>query len=879
MPLSIGEKLGPYEVVATIGAGGMGEVYRARDTRLGRDVAIKVSAERFSERFEHEAQLIASLNHQNICSLFDVGPNFLVMELIEGPTLAERISDGAIPLEESLRIALQIADALGAAHESGIVHRDLKPGNIKIKPDGTVKVLDFGLAKTGGTRAASAEHSPTISMAATQAGMIVGTAAYMSPEQARGKPVDKRADIWAFGAVLYEMLTGRQLFRGEDISETLASVIMKEPDLEPVPPRVRRVLRRCLEKDPAKRLRDISGVALLLEQEPPPAAITGRRSGRSWLWPAVAGCAAVIAAIMGAGWYLARPAEAALKPLVRLNVDLGPNVALSSSALSGANVMLSPDGHRLAYISQGRLFTWSLDQPTAIELSGTDGAYGAFFSPDGQWLAFFAGGLLKKVSVVGGAAVNLCDAPAGRGGAWGEDGNIIASLSGSGFLSRIPASGGTPTPVTELAQGEAVHRWPQVLQGANAVMFTANSSTTGFDDASIKVRSLTDGSTKVVLQGGTYGRVVGTRKGHTYLTYVNRNTLFAARFDLDRMGMAGSPVPVLEGVGALPTGTVEMDVSAEGTLVYRGLAGGAGLLTLQWMDAAGALQPLITKPGLYGRPSVSPDGKRVAVEFAQSSGFDIWVYDPQRDNMSRLTFGGGANLAPIWSPDGRYIVYQDHGGMSWVRSDGSAPQPLLRSKNLEFPWSFTSDGSRLGYLELGKGGYDLWTVSLEGDAVSGIRAGKPAVFLNSDFDERYPSFSPDGKWLAYASNESGTFEVYVRPFPNTGGKWQVSSAGGAYPMWSRSERKLFFETLDAHIMSVSYSFTNDSFVADKPRPWSPKALVNLVNSSKNLDLAPDGKRVAALMPVETAEDLGAQNHVTFLLNFLDELERRVPGGK
>ena len=875
MSLTPGEKLGPYEVIVQIGAGGMGEVYRARDTRLGRDVAVKVSAERFNERFEREARLVASLNHRNICSLFDVGPNFLVMELVEGPTLAERISEGAIPLEESLHIAAQIADALEAAHESGIVHRDLKPGNIKIKPDGTVKVLDFGLAKVGGTYATSSDQSPTISMAATQAGMILGTAAYMSPEQARGRAVDKRADIWAFGAVLYEMVTGRQLFRGEDLSETLASVIMKEPDLEPVPPKVRRVLRRCLEKDPTKRLRDISGVALLLEQEAPAPSTAGKTPGRQWLWPAVAAGVTVVAAVLGAGWYRARPAESALKPLVRLNVDLGPNVSLTSSVTGGARIILSPDGQRLAYISQARLFSLRLDQPGATELAGTEGAYGAFFSPDGRWLAFFAGGKLKKVSVDGGAAVILCDASAGRGGAWGPDGNIIASLSGIGPLSRIPDAGGTPTAVTEVTQGETVHRWPQILPGGGAVMFTANSATTGFDTASIKILSLADGETKVVKQGGTYGRIVGTRTGRTYLTYVNQNTLFGAPFDLDTLEVTGSAVPVLEGIGSLPSGTVEMDVSADGTLIYRGLAAG-GLLTLQWMDKAGTLQPLVAKPGMYGRPSVSPDGKQIAMEIGGPSGSDIWVYDPRRDNMSRLTFGGGSNVSPLWSPDGRYIVYQDTGGMSWVRADGSAPQPLVRSNSLPFPWSFTSDGTRLGYLESGKGGYDLWTLPLEGDPVSGIRAGKPEVFLNSDFDERYASFSPDGRWLAYASNETGTSEVYVRPFPDKGGKWQVSNVGGAaYPMWSRTAPELFFETADANIMVAAYTVKNGAFVSDKPRQWSPTALVNLVNSSKNFDLAPDGKRIVALMPVETEDDSGARNHVTFLFNFLDELERRV----
>src|SRR5689334_15080966 len=406
MPLATGDKLGPYEILALIGKGGMGEVYRARDSRLSRDVAIKVSSSQFNERFEREAKLIASLNHLNICSLFDVGPNFLVMELVEGPTLAERIAEGAIPLEEALQLAAQIADALDAAHEKGIVHRDLKPGNVKIKPDGVVKVLDFGLAKAGGIPDAPSADSPTISMAATQAGVILGTAAYMSPEQARGKPVDKRADIWAFGAVLYEMITGRQLFRGEDLSETLASVIMKDPDLEPVPAQVRRVLKRCLQKDPQKRLRDISGVTLLLEDRQPESLpqAPARPARVPWI---VAGALALVAVGTGFAWYAARSPDQPLKPMIRLNADLGPGVSMATSSITGSNLILSPDGSRLAYISQSRLFTLRLDQSVATELPGTEGAYDAFFSPDGQSLAFFAGGRLKRVSVQGGAAVIL----------------------------------------------------------------------------------------------------------------------------------------------------------------------------------------------------------------------------------------------------------------------------------------------------------------------------------------------------------------------------------------------------------------------------------------------------------------------------------------
>jgi serine/threonine-protein kinase len=877
MSLSTGETLGPYEILARIGAGGMGEVYRARDTRLGREVAIKVSAEQFNERFEREAKAIASLNHHNICSLFDVGPNFLVMELVEGATLAERIAEGPIPVEEALHIAAQIAEALQAAHDSGIVHRDLKPSNIKIRPDGTVKVLDFGLAKMGsGTDSAAAARadSPTLSLAATQAGMILGTAAYMSPEQARGKPVDKRADIWAFGAVLYEMVTGRQLFRGEDVSEVLASVIMQEPDFDPIPTKVRQVLKRCLEKDPKKRLRDISGVALLLEHESAIVSTAHQPSPKTfWLWPASVLAALIIAAVMGFGWYRTRPAPPALKPLMRLNVDIGPKADFTSSALTGTNVMLSPDGDRLAYIAQSHLYVQRGDQAVPTEIVGTDGVYSAFFSPDGRWLGFFAGGKMKKVSVDGGAIVTLCDAAIARGGAWG-DGIIIASLASTGGIMRIPEGGGMPVALTQLQSGEATHRWPQIVPGGKAFVYTAHTGTSGFDTAVIKLFSFVDGKTKVIQEGGTFGRVVKTRSGNAYLLFLSRDTLFARPFDLDRMEATASAVPMLDGFGTSTTGSADFDVTNDGTAVYR-TASGTGL-TLQWVNAAGKVEPLITKPAIYGRPALSPQGDRVAIEVATSTSSDIWIYDPKRDNTSRLTFGNGTNVAPLWSPDGRYIVYQEVGGMAWIRSDGGAQQSLTKSKNLQFPWSFSPDGKHLAFMETGKGGYDLWILPIEGDVTSGIRAGKPEVFVNSEADERSPTFSPDGHWIAYHANEGGAFEVYVRAYPDTGRKWQVSDGGGTYPMWSKSAHELIFETLDAHIMSASYSVTNDSFVPEKPQVWSSKPIVNSINSVKNFDLAPDGKRIAALMPAETSQTAGTQSHVTFLLNFFDELERRVP---
>jgi serine/threonine-protein kinase len=448
--------LGRYEILAPIGAGGMGEVYRANDPQLHREVAIKVSAEQFSDRSEREARAVAALNHPNICHLYDVGPNYLVMELVDGPTLSERIKSGAIPLEESLNIARQIIDALEAAHEKGIIHRDLKPSNIKIKPDGTVKMLDFGLAKVAeeSAPAGSLESSPTLSLEqATRAGTIIGTAAYMSPEQARGKIVDKRADIWAFGVVLYEMLTGRRLFQGETNSDTLAAVLKEEPDCNRVPQKVQPLLRRCLERDPKRRLRDIGDAWPLLDEASHPLPTVKS----SVLWRVAAGVLALAFAIaVWAPWRGAtRPIE---QPLARLDLDLGPDVSLGSNP--GPAAILSPDGTRLVFVSQGsdgtrRLFTRRLDQPKAAQLAGTEGAYAPLFSPDGQSVGFFAGGKLKKTRIDGGEPVALCDAPAGRGASWGEDGSIIAALDSQVGLSQVKPETGKVFPLTELSLGKS----------------------------------------------------------------------------------------------------------------------------------------------------------------------------------------------------------------------------------------------------------------------------------------------------------------------------------------------------------------------------------------------------------------------------------------
>ena len=908
MPRTPGTRLGPYEIVAPLGAGGMGEVYRAKDTNLDREVAIKVLPAVVAEdrerlaRFEREAKVLASLNHPNIAQIYGLEANGdargLVMELVPGSTLSI-----PQPLEIALNYARQIAEALEAAHEKGITHRDLKPANIMITPEGVVKVLDFGLASVPSREGASdVANSPTVTMAATQAGVIMGTAAYMSPEQAAGKAVDRRADIWSFGVVLWEILTGTRLFAGETISHTLADVLRAPINFEKlpasVPPPVVELLKRCLDRDLKTRLQAIGEARIAVQKcltDPkggtvaPPALV--RAAGKlPWVAAALASAAA---ALFGFGYYSAtRPAD--LKPLVRLDVDLGSSVSLSSAR--GADAILSPDSTRLVFASQGKLFTRKLDQPKATELPGTAGAFAPFFSPDGQWIAYFDGSKLKKLSLESGEQAILCNAAGVGGGSWGPDGNIIAPLSSASALSRVPSTGGAPTPVTELAPGETHHDWPQVLPGGKAVLFTSYTSVNGFAGSTIEVVSLTDpkgkaGRRKVLQRGGFFGRYAAASHGAGHLAYMNSGTLFAVALDLDALEVRGAPVPVVEQVACNPTfGFAQLDLSgapsSSGTLLYRsGGVEGNGLVTIQWLDNAGRMQPLLAKPGAYQRPRLSPDGQRLALEIPTGTGPDVWIYNWPRDTMTRLTFDagvGGLAMSPVWSPDGRYIVFYGKGGIFWTLSNGAGkPQPLTQGKTPQFPWSFTPDTKRLAWIEAkAGGGFGLWTAPVEGDG-AGLRSGKPELFIEDAFDERYPMLSPDGRWLAYMSNESGTFQVYVRAFPDRGGKWQISSNGGTYPVWSHDGHELFFRSGDGRVMVAAYTVKGDSLAADQPKVWSEKRIAEQgMLGYASYDVARDGKRMAALMPVETPESQQAQSHVIFLLNFFDELRRKAPlGGK
>ena len=569
------------------------------------------------------------MNHPNICTLHDVGPNYLVMEYVEGAPLK-----GPLPLDLALKYAMQICEALDAAHKKNITHRDLKPANILVTKQG-IKLLDFGLAKV--ERGIKAEDE-TVTQALTGKGEILGTLVYMSPEQVNGEEAGPRSDIFSFGLVLYEMLTGRRAFDGKSQASVIAAILERPaPSVADVaPPALDRVLRKCLAKDPddrwqtARDLKDelewIAGASAEIS-----TVSTAVARHRLLPWIAAVGVLAVVAA--GTSWiaYRAtRPAD--LRPLVRLDLDLGADLSLGSAV--GTSTIISPDGTRLAYVSQQKLFTRRLDQPKAIQLAGAT-AISPFFSPDGRWLVFFDGGKLKKISVEGGSPIDLCEAGGPFGGSWGEDGNIIAALSNRGALSRVPSFGGAPTAVTQLTSGEVSHRWPQILPGGKAVLFTSSTAGTGFDGASIEVMSLADHRRKTLQRGGTFGRYLPTSNGAGHLVYISGGTLFAVLFDPDKLEVSGTPSPVLEEVAySTAFGSAQFDFSRNGTLVYRN-GKELGLVTVQWLDSAGETQPLLAKPGSYGRPRVSPDGQRLALEVQNGLTRDTWVYDWQRDNMTR----------------------------------------------------------------------------------------------------------------------------------------------------------------------------------------------------------------------------------------------------
>jgi serine/threonine-protein kinase len=824
MALQVGSRLGHYDVTALIGEGGMGQVYQATDTKLNRQVALKILPEAFAAdpdrlaRFQREAQVLASLNHPNIAQIHGLedseGTKALVLELVEGPTLADRIAQGPIPIDEALPIAKQIAEALEAAHEAGVIHRDLKPANIKLRPDGTVKVLDFGLAKALDTAPeGDPSLSPTLTAAATQMGVIMGTAAYMSPEQARGSVADHRADVWSFGVVLYEMLTGTRLFDGATVSDTLASVLKTEPDWHvlsgDIPASIKKLLRRCLNRDRKDRLQHIGDARVEIKEaltapateETAVAPVTQPAGWRQAL-PWVAGI--VLAVVSGlAVWTVTRQES---PRVVRFTVahDEGLHIAPEER-----DVVISPNGEYIAYLtgSSGfaaeRLHVLRLDQlGSEIIVSGGELNW-PFFSPDSESVGFFDGtvdsNVLKRVAVRGGPVSTITDQPGNLVSAsWGANDTIVFGAAGLGSgLWQVAAVGGEPQQLTtpDAAKGEIRHTWPEILPGGEAVLFTIMTA----EETQIAVLSLDTLEYEVVLFGAAFPQYSPT--GH--LLYGVQGTLWAVGFDVGSMETVGDPVPVQEGVLTKPLGGANFSVSADGSLVYvSGEVGRGPQRSLVWVDREGGEEPILAEPDDYLSVQLSPDGQRVVAEVGLLGG-DLVVYDLARDASSPFTVDSASDLYPIWTPDGERIVWTStrEGPLDifWKLADGTGQEDrLTTSENNQVPFSWSADGQTLVMNELHpETAIDIGVLSMDGD---------PTIqwLIEGDSNEGYADVSPDGRWMAYVTDESDRYEVWVTPFPNVeDGLWPVSRNGGFAPQWGPDSSELFFQTYDGTIMVVT----------------------------------------------------------------------------
>jgi Tol biopolymer transport system component/tRNA A-37 threonylcarbamoyl transferase component Bud32 len=891
MSPSPGTRLGHYEIVETIGKGGMGEVYRARDTRLPRDTAIKVSAERFSERFAREAHVIASLNHPNITTLYDVGPDYLVMELVEGPTLADRIRQGVLTLDEASAIARQIADALEYAHEKGVIHRDLKPGNVKIRPDGVVKVLDFGLAKSGLSNAASrSDESPTISAHQTEAGVVLGTAAYMAPEQAKGKEVDKRADIWAFGCVFYEMLTGTPPHQGDSSQETLASILRDAPDFDKVPVHARRLLKRCLEKDPQKRLRHIGDVMSLLDEPPSgpmaPAAAPATtpattESNRKWLWPAVATAVIVVVGVMlvvWSPWRAQTPAGQAIRfPVAETE---------SMKFFFGGAMAVSPDGRWMVFPAVGedgvaRYWVRSLETVEARALPGTETAFvPAAWSADSRYVIFspLSAAEIKRIDIQGGPPQTLSPM-VGRLNGLADNGKgaIIFGTSAAGQpVFRVASGGGAPVAITALREGEAAHRFPQFLPDGRHFLYlraSADPAKAGVFIGDIDRAPTEQSGDRILATNRQAYFAASADDGPGHLVFLRDTTLMAQPFDPARVELNGDAVPITEGVDSFAAQFYGLfSVSNNGTLVYRGGVGNT--LALTWFDQNGKLAGVLGEPGDYANPAVSPDQSRVAVARGLAGARDIWIVDIARGSSSRFTFDPANDDNPVWSPDSADVVFSSSRSgqprMYIKPSDGSGEERLLIDQP-GTPTSWSKDGRFLLFTSgTPKTLADLWALPdprrVAGDA-------KPFIVLQTPFQEQGAQFSPDGRWIAYVSNESSVMDVYVRAFsPDgttsaAGAKWLISRGGlnGAV-RWHPDGRRLFYSngsTFDLIAVDIEMS---KGFQAGTPRPLfrAPPPLLTV-----GWNLSPDGRRFIFV----TTPDGGKLTPFTVVLNWAAALRK------
>jgi eukaryotic-like serine/threonine-protein kinase len=890
MSLSAGTHLGPYEILSPLGAGGMGEVYRARDTRLERTVAIKILPAHFSsdpirkQRFEREAKAISGLNHPNICVLHDVGSqdgvDYLVMECVEGDTLAARLEKGALPVEQALKIGREIADALDKAHRGGVVHRDLKPGNIMLTPTGA-KLLDFGLAKPAAAMASLATLTVTSvkQSPATEQGTIVGTFQYMSPEQIEGKELDGRSDIFSLGAVLYEMLTGQRAFDGKSQLSVASAILEKEP--APIssvksmtPPALDHAIRRCLAKDPEERWQTARDLALELRWIGEPSSQAGvpgpelkRTNSRKWMLLAAFGAITAASLAVGSLYIRRAPAEA---PVTRSYIR---PMANSSFVFSGtaAGFALSPNGRVLAYVAttpEGKSVLWvrPIGSLQAQALTGTEGATYPFWSPDSRFIAFFAGGKLKKVESAGGPTFVICDASDGRGGTWNRNGDILLTPAVNTTIFRVLASGGPLTPVTTLdgSKNETTNRWPYFLPDGRHFIYFSGSVFSPRDNLtnSIMLGSLDSKEAKLLLHSHTNAIFASGQ-----LLFMRQYTLMAQPFDTRRLELAGDAVPVADPVQegrSVAKGV--FSASENGLLTYVEGASGADR-QLEWVDREGKEVGVIPGADAYAGVRISPDGKRIAY-YVDSSGYDIWTYELARGTKTALTFGSGSaqgNLYPVWSPDGRRIVYTSYRngkyGLYTKASDGSGTEEAILESvdRIRFPTDWSPDGKYLTYIEGALGGWAIWMLPLGGER-------KPYLFHQSQFAEREASFSPDGKWVAYCSNESGDYKVYVVPFPGAGGKWQVSPGGGCGPRWRRDGKELFYISADNKMMAAEVKASGSSLEVGAIHALFATRPYGVFG---RFDVAADGQRFA--VPYEAGQPSAA---ITLVVNWDAELKRK-----
>ena len=882
MPLSPGARLGAYEIIGPLGAGGMGEVYRARDTRLGRDVAVKVLPQHLAAtpeiraRFEREAHTISSLNHPNICTLHDVGhegdTDYIVMELVEGETLADRVARGPLPTPEVLRIGTQIADALDKAHRAGIVHRDLKPGNIMLAKSGT-KLLDFGLARATGLDApASQTNSPTLSSPLTAEGTIVGTFLYMAPEQLEGKEADARTDIWALGCVLYEMITGKRPFQGKSQASLISSIMSAEPapiaQVSPLnPPALERLVKACLAKDPEERIQTAHDVKLQLQwiveggsQAGVAAPVAARRKRRERLAWILATIMTAIAA--GLAVIQLRPKPPA-KPVM---FELTPPYQARSVDLP----RISPDGRRLAFNaadSTGIVGIWvrQMNSLEAQRLPGTEGATRPFWSPDSRFLAFFSGGKLRKIDISGGPPIPICDAPRGADGTWGPRGVILFDGSMVDSVQSVSASGGVPAGATvvDRKSHETYTAWPQFLPDGRHFLYIAYGS--GPEGRMLKVGSIDSKETKALGPAGSR-----TEYASGYLLYVRGGTLLAQAFDPGALKFTGDPFPVAENVETDQLGSARFSASTDGRLVYR--AGGTSATNrLVWTNRRGERTGTVGGPGTYATPALSPDGTQLAVKVSDLSrqGGDIWLWDLTRDLGSRFTFADQDVDCPVWSPDGSRVVYsvtRDNFSDLHIKRVGGtgADSILFASDQQKFAGSWAPDGRWITYL-MRSGAvrqFDVYGLSL-GDPI------RPVPLAASPFMDVAGVISPDGGWVAIVSDESGQFEVYVQSFPGVGGKWRVSTAGGGDPTWRGDSRELYYVTPDSKLMMVSVE------PGSPPRFSLPQKLFDTplgprFPTRNRYVVTRDGQRFLFVAP-EGGGNVGA---TTVVLDWLENLQKR-----